>query len=55
MFPSHDPALIREIIIRAAIHDKSHFDVIKEMQEEIETFEKRFEKHTAAMGLGFRG
>ena len=54
-FEKFTPAHIREIIIRAAIHDKTHSEVIKEMQEEIETFEKRFQKPTAAMGLGFRG
>lgn len=45
------PAHIKEVIIRSAIHDKSHLDVMFEVIEEIEAFKKAFAKHKA---MGFR-
>jgi SpoVK/Ycf46/Vps4 family AAA+-type ATPase len=46
------PAHIKEIIIRAAIHDKSHEDVMLEIIEEIQLFKQAFEKRKS---MGFRG
>lgn len=44
------PAHIKEVVIRAAIHDKTIKESIKELIQEIETFKKNFTKQK---GMGF--
>lgn len=46
------PAHIKEIVIRAAIHEKTHVQVIKEMLNEIKKYEKGFTNRTESMGFG---
>lgn len=45
------PAHIKEVVIRSAIHEKTHLQVIKEMLKEIKTYEKGF--NDTSKGMGF--
>lgn len=45
------PAHLREVVIRAAIHEKTHPEVILEIQKEIAKYKKGFEDREARMGI----
>lgn len=48
------PAHLKEIVIRAAIYDKTYKECLKEILEEIKSAEEGFKKRRA-LGMGFNG
>lgn len=47
------PAHIKEIVIRAAIHEKTLLQTINEVIKEVEEYKKAFKENTGSVGLGF--
>lgn len=45
------PAHIREVVIRSAIHDKQHMEVMKEINNEIRTYKNEFKNKRSKMSI----